>query len=81
MSSLKKIKTDFNKINQSLIQKIEEITVDSSKDPIFSQFIRLYNSTSVMRIEKSETLIQRAFFGSVEFLPDNDNHDCLYCLR
>jgi hypothetical protein len=21
------------------------------------------------------------FFGSVEFLPDNDNHDCLYCLR
>ncbi|NLM25814.1 MAG: hypothetical protein GX208_06815 [Firmicutes bacterium] len=19
--------------------------------------------------------------GSVEFLPDNDNHDCLYCLR
>ncbi len=59
---LKKIKVDFNTINQLLIQNVEEMTVDSSKDPIFSQFIRLYNSTSVMRIEKSETLIQRAFF-------------------
>lgn len=59
---LKKIKTDFIKINQSLIQKIEEMIVDSSKDPIFSQFTQLYNITSVMRIEKSDTLIQKAFF-------------------
>ena len=59
---LKKIKRDFSKINQSLIQKIEEMIVDSSKDPIFSQFTQLYNNTSVMRIEKSDTLIQKAFF-------------------
>ena len=77
MSSLKKIKTDFNKINQSLIQKIEEITVDSSKDPIFSQFIRLYNSTSVMRIEKSETLIQRAFFRKLAGNPPISSKDTI----
>lgn len=58
---LKEIKTDFNKVNQSLIQKIKEMSVDNSKDPIFSQFTQLYNSTSVMRIERSDTLIHRAF--------------------
>ncbi len=59
---LKEIKTEFNKINQSLIQKIKEMSVDNSKDTIFSQFTQLYNSTDVMRIERSDTLIHRAFF-------------------
>jgi len=58
---LKMVKADFSKINRSLIQKIEEMSADSSKDPVLSQFVRLYYSTSVTRIEKNDTLIHRAF--------------------
>ncbi|HQE50232.1 MAG TPA: PIN domain-containing protein [Fervidobacterium sp.] len=61
-NQLEKIKEDCIKVKKSLIQKIEEMIVDSSKDPIFSQFIQLYNSASVMKIERSDALIQKAFF-------------------
>jgi hypothetical protein len=34
---------------------------------VCTAFVRLWRITLIL--------------GSVEFLPDNDNHDCLYCLR
>ena len=56
--------------------------LDSCKD--LSRYLRgLHTNASTSK----KTLLQMLLFehlqnsGSVEFLPDNDNHDCLYCLR
>lgn len=67
--SLKDAKRELSQINNTLIQKIEEMISDPTKDPIFSRFTELYVSRSVSKIKKSDALIQKAFLRKLSGNP------------
>ncbi|KAF5071360.1 PIN domain protein [anaerobic digester metagenome] len=67
--SLKNAKRELSQINNTLIQKIEEMISDPAKDPIFSRFTKLYKSRSVSKIKKNDALIQKAFLRKLSGNP------------
>jgi hypothetical protein len=50
--------------------------------PFFHTLSALLLTIIIFLFSAIHTVLNRfGYLGSVEFLPDNDNHDCLYCLR
>lgn len=62
-------KKKLSEMNDTLIQKIEEMISDPTKDPIFSRFTKLYKSKQVTTIDRSDALIQKAFFRKLSGNP------------
>lgn len=59
-SKLKEIKKDFKTHNGLLIEKLQEIKDDVSKDQVFQSFLKLYNHSDVTKYEKSDEIIKKA---------------------
>ncbi len=59
-SDLDKIKKEFQKANDRLIKKLQEIKEDLHKDPIFVSFSKLYNDSEVIKYTRNEDIIRGA---------------------
>jgi hypothetical protein len=59
-SDLGKIKEDFQKANNRLIKKLQEMEDNLHKDPIFKSFLELYNDPEVIKYERNDDIIKSA---------------------